>query len=332
MANFKELNLEQSSQEWLEVRKRHITATEVAHIMSGQDSIFSVVQSKRGVGIQKDISNYPPVKEGKLKEPKIRGLIEQKFPQLLSDDELFLPQPCCESLDEPYFMASLDGYSKKADLIVEIKNVFSRYDKNWDELLQKGLNAPIPKKYGYYYQVQWQLMVTKAKAAMIVFHHSNDATEVSTENIRIFPIKPNLKVQEELKKIALKVKEIMLNNLPVEPEQGDKVQVTEQTLPSEVSQLIDAYRNTENTYKELSANLDVLKKERQKVVNRLGQLLLTDNQTSVFTDDWMVTRSMRKGTVNWDGMIRDGVITEEILEKYRSSGSPYTRLTLKEVQ
>ena len=229
-------------------------------------------------------------------------------------------------------MASLDGYSKKADLIVEIKNVFSRYDKNWDELLQKGLKAPIPKKYGYYYQVQWQLMVTKAKAAMIVFHHSNDATEVSTENIRIFPIKPNLKVQEELKKIALKVKEIMLNNLPVEPEQGDKVQVTEQTLPSEVSQLIDAYRNTESTYKELSANLDVLKKERQKVVNRLGQLLLTDNQTSVYTDDWMVTKSMRKGTVNWDGMIRDGVITEEILEKYRSSGSPYTRLTLKEVQ
>ena len=67
------------------------------------------------------------------------------------------------------------------------------------------------------------------------------------------------------------------------------------------------------------------------MVNRLGQLLLTDNQTSVFTDDWMVTRSMRKGTVNWDGMIRDGVITEEILEKYRSSGSPYTRLTLKGV-
>ena len=88
----------------------------------------------------------------------------------------------------------------------------------------------------------------------------------------------------------------------------------------------------ESQDKELSANLDVLKKARQKVVNRLGQLLLTDNQTSVYTDDWMITRSMRKGTVNWDGMIRDGVITEEILEKYRSSGNASTRLTLKDVR
>ena len=175
-------------------------------------------------------------------------------------------------------------------------------------------------------------MVTKAKAAMIVFHHSNDAEEVSADNIRIFPIKPNVEVQKKLKQIAFRVKEIMQNNLPVEPEQGDKVIVSEQTLPSEVSQLIDEYRSSENTYKELSANLDVLKKARQKVVNRLGQLLLTDNQTSVYTDDWMITRSMRKGTVNWDGMIREGVITEEILEKYRSSGNASTRLTLKDVR
>lgn len=323
---FNELFLAQGSQEWLDARRNHITATEVAHIFTGQTSIYTTVMEKRHPERVKDISMVPAVREGSEKERLIRLEIEKRFPQLLAEDEAFLPQPCCESLEEPFFMASLDGYSKKCGLIVEIKNIYSKSDKNWQDLLEYGLEAPIPKTYGYKYQVQWQLMVTGAKAAMLCFHHSTDPAEIEPKNIRIFPIKPDLKIQAELKKIGYVIKDIMLNNKPVEPGPGDTVYI-EPT--HNVNELIDIYRRHEKEYNELSERLDKIKAIRSQVIGFLDTMLLTENQTRVTTDSFTLTKSFREGSIDWKRLVADKVISEEVLEKYRKAATSSCRLTLK---
>ena len=68
---FKELNLQQGSVEWLAARNCHITATEIAHVKTGQTSLYTLVMNKRGILQVKDISNVPAVKEGSRKEDEI---------------------------------------------------------------------------------------------------------------------------------------------------------------------------------------------------------------------------------------------------------------------
>lgn len=326
MQSFKELLLAQSSQEWLDARRQHLTATEVAHILSGETSIYTTVMDKRHPERVKDISMVPSVREGKEKEPLIRAEIEKHFPQLLAEDEAFLPQPCCESLEEPFFMASLDGYSKKCGIIVEIKNIYSGSDKRWQDLLENGLKAEYPTKYGYEYQCQWQLMVTGAKMVMLCFHHSTDPVEPDPKNIRIFRVYPDANIQAKLKKIGYVIKDIMLNNKPVEPGPGDTVYI-EPT--HNVNELIDIYRRHENEYNELSERLDKIKAIRSQVIGFLDTMLLTENQTRVTTDSFTLTKSFREGSIDWKRLIADKVISEEVLEQYRKPATASCRLTLK---
>jgi len=323
--NFKELVLKQDSPEWLEARKAHITATEVAHIWAGQKSLYRTVMEKRGLIKPDDLTHVPPVQEGKYKEPLIRAEIEQKFPQLLAEDEAFLPQPCVESLDDPYFMASLDGYSKKYGIVIEIKNIFSKSANRWNDLLENGLNAEVPKTYGYYAQVQWQLLVSKAKLCLLCFHHSDEATSVNPSNIHILKIKPDPKVQSELVDIALKVKDIMLNNLKVEPEAGDTV-IIDPT--DDVKDLVAQYKKTEDEFKRLSDRLTELKSTRNQVKDALTAKLLADND-SVTNELFTLTRSWREGSIDYNLLVEKGVISAEALETYRKPSVPSVRLTVK---
>lgn len=326
MQNFKELQLQQGSQEWLEARKSHITATEVAHLATGFCSLYTLVQEKRGLLPPKDLSKVPAVSEGSYKEPLIRAEIEKAFPQLISEDELVLPTPCVESLDEPFFMASLDGFSKKANLVIEIKNIYSKSEKNWSDLLKMGLKAPVPSTYGYYYQVQWQLLVTGAKGAILVFHHSDSPTEVNPQGLKIFKIVPEPKVQAKLKQLALQVKDILVNNKPVTPQKGDTV-IVEPT--KDITKLIDIYRQSEKSYLELTEKLNELKSVRSQIIDQLSDQLLTESQTRISNDQFTLTRSEREGSVDWEALVSDGIISSEVLAKYRKKSSFTTRLTLK---
>ena len=324
--NFKELQLQQGSQEWLEARKSHITATEVAHLATGFCSLYTLVQEKRGLLPPKDLSKVPAVSEGSYKEPLIRAAVEAKLPQLLSEDEVCLPTPCVESIEEPFYMASLDGYSKAQNLILEIKNVFSQSAKNWESLKKLGLKAPYQLPYGYYWQVQWQLLVTKAKGALLVFHHSDSPTEVNPQNLIFFPIKPNPADQAKLVKIAEEVKDILINNKPVTPQKGDTV-IVEPT--KDITKLIDIYRQSEKSYLELTEKLNELKSVRSQIIDQLSEQLLTESQTRISNDQFTLTRSEREGSVDWEALVEDGIISSEVLAKYRKKSSFTTRLTLK---
>lgn len=324
--NFKELQLQQGSQEWLEARKSHITATEVAHLATGFCSLYTLVQEKRGLLPPKDLSKVPAVSEGSYKEPLIRAAVEAKLPQLLSEDEVCLPTPCVESIEEPFYMASLDGYSKAQNLILEIKNVFSQSAKNWESLKELGLKAPYQLPYGYYWQVQWQLLVTKAKGALLVFHHSDSPTEVNPQNLIFFPIKPNPADQAKLVKIAEEVKDILINNKPVTPQKGDTV-IVEPT--KDITKLIDIYRQSEKSYLELTEKLNELKSVRSQIIDQLSEQLLTESQTRISNDQFTLTRSEREGSVDWEALVEDGIISSEVLAKYRKKSSFTTRLTLK---
>ena len=106
------LNLEQGSQEWLEVRKKHFCASEAPAVMSVNPYFprnpTDLAKQKLGY-VNPFVSQA--MKEGHRLEPIIRAQVE------LKTDLEFEP----EVLVRGKFLASLDGISWERDTILEIK-------------------------------------------------------------------------------------------------------------------------------------------------------------------------------------------------------------------
>lgn len=323
----KVLNLEQGSKEWVEARRNHVTATEIAHLRSGFVSLYTLVGQKRGEIPVEDISNIPPVVEGKHFEPLIRRELARQLPFLLDAGKDDFPQPCVEAEDEPFFMASLDGYSHKG-IVIEIKNIFSKRHSNFEEIRLNGLNAPIPMKYGYYWQVQWQLYVSGAQKALMAFHWSPEGVDIfHPENILIIQVSRNEETIKELKEIGYQVKDILTSGRQVAPSAEDTVFVNAATA-EKVKPLLDEYRAVEEHYSQLQAEMDALKKRKSSIVSQLAENLFKGNESKVRGDGFALTRYERKGSVDVDRLISEGKISRELAEQYRKASSFSTRLTL----
>lgn len=318
---FKTLDLIQGSEDWLEMRKRHLTATEVAHLKSGYSSLYELISLKRGLTAPKDLSSNPAVKEGVYFEPLVRKWLETKM-------GLSLSTPCCQSFEEPFFMASLDGYTSNGiGIVFELKNVFSKASSLFEEVKAKGFESSKAKELGYYYQLQWQLMVTQAKLGFLVFHHSEDGKTLNPNNILILKVQRDEKVIAELKELGFKVKKILDENLEVKPQKGDVVAINEDQL-EKVDSKIATYKAIDEAYKNATELVNKLKAQRSAIIADLEDALLTDTVTKVQGEDFCLSRSERRGSLDVEAMIKDGVISAEVAEKYRKKSTFITKLTL----
>ena len=327
MAGFKTLNLVQGTQEWLDSRRNHVTATEVAHVKSGFTSLYKLINQKRGIIPVEDISSLPPVVEGKRFEPLIRKEVVRLLPQLLAEGETDLPQPVLESQEEPFFMASLDGYSSSLNLVLEIKNVFSKVRQNYEEMIQKGLNASTPLKYGYYYQVQWQLFITGSPMALLAFHWSPNGTTFHPENIRVLKVSRDEEAISQLQAIAYEIKDILVNNKEVPPGPNDVVFLDSGKLQN-VAPLLEEYRFVDTAYKQCLETLNTLKTKRSSLTDEISQELLSGDTNKVQGVGFSLARIERKGSFNVEKMIEDGIISQETADKYRKGSSFSTKLTI----
>lgn len=151
--------LDQDSEEWLEWRGEGIGSSDVALLMNPEPLFDRTVGTlwKQKIGYERAVAiNNEHVKRGKDLEPKIRDMVNEKMKTNF--------QPVCMMrTDAPYLRASLDGWDSEIDALLEIKSpsdkVFEKYLKTWE----------IPQNY--WYQIQYQLMVTNAEYALYAFYN-----------------------------------------------------------------------------------------------------------------------------------------------------------------
>lgn len=171
----------QGSPEWHAWRATRICASDIAPIMgkSPFGDALSVYNSKKGI-------SQPYVTEAMKRGSDMEGFILQQYN---ATHDMFCVPLCVE---RGGFGASLDGYEK--EWIVEIKCVSKA---SFDKIAQK-----IPLHY--YYQVQWQLMVSGAiKAVLVVYCHEDGS-------MMELPISPCRGAEEEMKQAA---KSFLVNHL-----------------------------------------------------------------------------------------------------------------------
>lgn len=163
-------DVEQGSEQWLSLRRDHITASESLIIlsMSPWRTREQLLHEKLGLIPSQEVNSA--MLRGQLLEPKARSCAEEML------GTLFTPQ-VLQSIENPFMLSSMDGVCIDNKYILEIKCT----SKKNHELAKNG---KIPDYY--YPQVQHQISVCDVDFCYYFSFDGNSGIVVEVERDDIF--------------------------------------------------------------------------------------------------------------------------------------------------
>lgn len=162
-------DVEQGSDEWIELRSKYFTASEAADMMGVGHGTRDELLINKSLGLEKEFSDYVKqriIEKGNKSEAKARPMIEEMF-----NIELF---PVVGS--EGRLLASMDGLTPCGKIIWE--------NKDWNKELVKQVKA---KKLTplHYWQLEQQLDVTGAEKVIFSCSDGTPENTVTMEYTRV---------------------------------------------------------------------------------------------------------------------------------------------------
>lgn len=160
----------ESREQWLEARKKYVTATEVAQLARRGESYWEELREiKSGVREAKDLSYIPAIQHGREREPMIVPYVQSLEADMVHNEDL---------------VVRLGRYAATPDLIGD--GIVGEIKTVKDTRLAKLQAAGDWPTSQYYDQVQWQLFVTGAIACVFAYepYESWDGTLVPREDKR----------------------------------------------------------------------------------------------------------------------------------------------------
>ncbi len=161
-------------EEWLEVRKKGIGASEASCIIGANPwkTNQQLFDEKIGIAEAEDISDKPCVAYGKSAEEFVREIFKLDYPQYSVGYSEF--EMIANKNEHPWLFATLDGYIVEKDTnrlgVLEIKTTEILNPTQWDKWEDK-----VPDYY--YCQLLHQLLATEYDFAVLradIRYHKND--------------------------------------------------------------------------------------------------------------------------------------------------------------
>lgn len=272
--------MQQQGDNWTRWRSKGLGSSDAPTIMgvSPWKTPYQLWEEK--VGISKPFTGNFATQRGTEMEPRARAAFE-----LESGYEF--NAVVAENANYPYIRASLDGYNKELDAILEIKCPGKEDHKTAKE-------GRVPEKY--WPQLQHQLLVTGAKCC---YYYSYDGETGATVIVQ-----PDHEYIKRLLEEETKFWDKVQNKIP--PELTDKDAVTIDT--KELVTMADKY-----------AELDSKAKEIEKEMKALKEVIIEQcNHARTKIGKLTITRSSRAGSVDYSKIPElNGIDTE----KYRKDPS-----------
>lgn len=233
---YKIIDLEQGSVEWLNFRKGKITASIVASCIGEKGAFLSKEKAKELIqGVYE-----PYVSEAMKKGREYEELIRAKMEFIIGKD---ITPIVIQSLENELFMASLDGIDNEKT-IYEFK--YSTNNKEYEQVLK--FKKPSSK---YYDQIQFQLFVGGFEKCVFAVLNEND-------DLTYCMVKSDKEYQDfMLRKIDEFIKDYLVNQKNDYKELED---TKAKNLAIEITRL-------ENTIKPIKEKLESLKKELIALAN-----------------------------------------------------------------
>ncbi|ECH5763957.1 hypothetical protein FPY49_03785 [Campylobacter coli] len=233
---YKIIDLEQGSHEWLNFRKGKITASIVASCIGEKGAFLSKEKAKELIqGVYE-----PYVSEAMKKGREYEELIRAKMEFIIGKD---ITPIVIQSLENELFMASLDGIDNEKT-IYEFK--YSTNNKEYEQVLK--FKKPSSK---YYAQIQFQLFVGGFEKCVFAVLNEND-------DLTYCMVKSDKEYQDfMLRKIDEFIKDYLVNQKSDYKELED---TKAKNLTIEIIRL-------ENMIKPIKEKLESLKKELIALAN-----------------------------------------------------------------
>ena len=147
-----------SREQWLEARRKYVTATEVAQLVRrGQDYWDELREIKAGNRTAPDISGLPAIRHGREREALIAPYVQSLEQGMVPNDDLYVRN---------------DRYAATPDLVGD--GIVGEIKTIKDTRLAKLQAAKGWPTGQYYDQVQWQLFVTGAIACVFAWEPYED--------------------------------------------------------------------------------------------------------------------------------------------------------------
>ena len=178
----------ESREQWLEARRRYVTATEVAQLVRrGQDYWDELREIKSGERTAPDISGLPAVRHGREREALIAPYVQSLEEGMVPNEDLYVRN---------------GRYAATPDLVGDgiVGEIKTIKDKRLAKL-QQAKGWPTGQ---YYDQVQWQLFVTGAIACIFAWEPYEDwdgelvPREDMRDNITIHRDEERIKALQEV--------------------------------------------------------------------------------------------------------------------------------------
>ena len=148
----------ESREQWLDARRRYVTATEVAQLVRrGQDYWDELREIKAGTRTAPDISGLPAVRHGREREALIVPYVQSLEEGMVPNEDLYVRN---------------DRYAATPDLVGD--GIVGEIKTIKDTRLAKLQAAKGWPTGQYYDQVQWQLFVTGAIACVFAWEPYED--------------------------------------------------------------------------------------------------------------------------------------------------------------
>lgn len=278
----------ESREDWLVWRQKGLGSSDAPVVMmcSPWKTPHQLWLEKTGQKIEEPTNTYI-LEKGHAMEPKARALYEimdnASYPPMNVENEAF-----------PFLRASLDGYNKEKNIIIEIKYVGKEDHEN-------AANGIVPEKY--YWQLQHQLMVTGAK---LVRYISFDGSAIN-----VVEVLPDTKDIKKLVKELTKFWTLVETKEEPELTEKDYVKVNDQDL------LCD--------FLSWQVAKDTLKRQEEVVAAiqaRIFENALVKDR-SISCGDFTVKTVVRKGNVNYKIIPQ---LKDLDLEQYRGKPSKYQQI------
>ncbi len=276
------LNLEQKSPEWLSKRLECVTASEISCIM-GCNPWKSALElwREKCLGETKPVYTPATLRGEQLETPaKIyaESLLGMKFEPLVVLSE-----------DNPRYMASLDGYNKENDVVIEIKCPNTK-------TVEDCKNGIIPEYYRL--QILFQLMVTKAKYAIYFVFDGFQG-----HHIRVDPCQKTFK---EMDKAAKKFLKMMDDFQEPEPSDQDFIEETSEAWQFAAETYIRAMESKRQAEYEMEAAKSKLE-------------AIAENKVRVKGSGLKYFQSISKGSVDYKAFLTSKGIDEKEAEAFRKA-------------
>lgn len=272
-------NLEQGSPEWLEWRQKGIGASDTPIIMglSPFSTPLQLYNDKKG--ITQTFHNEWATKKGHLMEPTARMFYQnmtgiETVPVTVAHDKI------------SYLKASLDGWSDKKQILVEIKFPGK---KDWD-LAMKG---EIPDYYQA--QIQHQMLVTDTEKAHYYAFNGEHGRLIVCHRDAKFQAKILLKASEFMERLRLS------NPPPL------TVRDTKQLSDDTLSEKVDVYRKLKSQIKMDTETLKALEQD----------ILKYCDHPKCEVNGLKVIKYTRKGSMDWAKVKKLPELENLDLEHYR---------------